>query len=108
MPMDEKEREVCLHRMRAASSQFYLAATNSRNHAFVEFCGLMNEYIKVCEDAHRRGEDFTDFNAHLGQHLPVAPHQLQYINEKMECIYGLQLAPPEAPAAAQDLPSTGG
>lgn len=85
--MNAKEREVALREMRAASHAFYFKAVQIGNHPFIEFAGLMNEYIKVCEDAHAAGIDFSECNTHAGQALPMAPHQVDYVNEKLECIY---------------------
>jgi hypothetical protein len=82
-----KERETMLAQMELASSNFYRAATSIGNHPFIEFTGLMNEYIKVCRDAHAKGLDFTQCNKHAGHELPMAPHQIDYVNEKLECIF---------------------
>jgi hypothetical protein len=86
--MTREERELCLGKMRTAKDQFYYGAVRSGNHAFIEFTGLMHEYIKLCEEAHERGEDFTEMNVHASTHLPLKQHHLAYINEKMGCIYG--------------------
>lgn len=81
------EREVMLTEMEKASGAFYAAATRIGNHPFIEFCGLMNEYIKACRFAHRDGIDFTQCNTHSGQALPLAQFQVDYINDKLECIF---------------------
>ena len=85
--MNAKEREVAITQMKAASGQFYLNAVHIGNHPFIEFCGLMNEYIKACEEAHAQGVDFSQCNAHTGQHLPMQPWMIRYVNEKLECIF---------------------
>lgn len=100
--LSSEERETSLKKMRDASRQFYASATQTGNHAFIEFCGLMNEYIGMCEAAHAAGADFTEFNVHSGQHLPLAPHNLNYINEKMQCIYGLKLGKDSSNEAVVD------
>jgi hypothetical protein len=48
---------------------------------------LMNEYIKICELAHADGIDFTECDTHNGTDLPMLTHQINYINEKLECIF---------------------
>ena len=53
---------------------------------------LLNQYIDICADAHRRGVDFTKTNVHSGQYLALEHHQFDYLNEKLGCIYGLKLA----------------
>lgn len=85
--MTPAERESALSSMRAASDAFYAAATRIGSHPFIEFTGLINEYIKACEEAHKAGIDFTECNRHSGVALPLAPHMSMYINEKLECIF---------------------
>ena len=42
------ELEAMLVAMKATSDIFYGMATRIGNHPFIEFCGLMNEYIACC------------------------------------------------------------
>lgn len=77
-----------LKRMQQASNAFYAAAIAIGNHPFIEFTGLMNEYIKICEDAHAMGIDFSNCNIHTGERLPVASYRQAYMQEKLECIFG--------------------
>jgi hypothetical protein len=81
------ERRIMLEQMELASAQFYRTATRLGNHPFIEFAGLMNEYIKACGAAHARGVDFTQCNKHSSRHLPMEPFQVDYVNEKLECIF---------------------
>lgn len=85
--MDATEREAALAKMRAASHDFYYAAIKIGVHPFIEFTGLMNEYIKLCEGAHKAGTDFTECNKHSGEELPMQPFEIDYMNEKLECIF---------------------
>lgn len=89
-----EERAHILNRMRAASNAFYAAAAHAGCHAFIEFTGLMNEFIKLCEDAEQQGTDWVHANVHGDVHLPFKPYHVEYLSEKLECIYGrrLQLA----------------
>jgi hypothetical protein len=80
-------KEVC-NKMQSVSNTFYSGAVMTGNHAFIEFCGLMNEYIKACYDSIEKDVDFTQANVHTGKALPLAPYQLDYITEKFDCIYG--------------------
>jgi hypothetical protein len=82
-----QEREQMLQQMREASNVFYKHAFYIGNHPFIEFNGLINEYINACEYAHRAGIDFTDCNTHSGNELPLHDTQISYINEKLECIF---------------------
>jgi hypothetical protein len=81
------EREIMLKKMHDASMAFYSWATSIGNHPFIEFTGLLNEYIKICRTAHEMGIDFTQCNTHTGMKLPVPPYSVDYINEKLECIF---------------------
>ena len=79
--------DIVLQRMRAAAAAFYASALQTGCHPFVEFAGLMNEYINVCERAHQAGIDFTQCNRHMGRELPMQSFEVDYINEKLECIF---------------------
>lgn len=83
--------QIC-NSMQVVSDNFYQNATRIGNHAFIEFCGLMNEYIKACRDAIGKGIDFTQANVHTGLPLPLASYQIDYIFEKFSCIYGESFA----------------
>jgi hypothetical protein len=85
--LNSTEREVALQKMRSASSAFYAAAVQTGCHPFIEFTGLMNEYIKCCEQAHKAGLDFTRCNTHSGHELPMKSFEIDYVNEKLECIF---------------------
>jgi len=61
--------------------------TGSRFHAFVEWCGVMGEHLKIVEDLIDQGHDPFEMNRHTGETLPVAPYRLSYMAEKMECIF---------------------
>ena len=90
--MNAMERATAIAAMRAASGSFYANAARTRNHTFIEFCGLMNEYINACEMAHAEGIDFSDCNAHSGQQLPMTPYMIDYVNEKLDCIFTGRIA----------------
>lgn len=86
------ELESMLIGMRAASSAFYNDARTVGCHPFIEFTGLMNEYIDMCESALSEGIDFTETSIHgSGKPLPMREHHRRYLNEKLECIYGTSL-----------------
>lgn len=83
-----EQREVLLDKMRRASNDFYRAATAIQCHPFIEFCGLMNEYIQMCQRAHQQGIDFTNLHQHSGYALPMQSFNAVYLGEKLGCIYG--------------------
>jgi hypothetical protein len=79
--------EESLHRMRLAADNFYIAATNTDCHAFVEFTGLLREYCKVCEENLARGIEFRELNGHTSQRMELQPYEIDYFNEKLNCIF---------------------
>lgn len=97
--MSHEEREVAIEKMQVLSNAFYAHAMRLGVHPFLEFTGLMNEYIKAARLAHEQGIDFTDCNVHTGQTLPLESHMLSYINEKLECIFTGQVVMAEGAVA---------
>lgn len=81
-------RQEVLRRMRWASDNFYAMAVQAGCHAFIEFTGLMNEFIVLCTAAEKEGVDWVHANVHGDIHLPFKPHHVAYLSEKLECIYG--------------------
>jgi hypothetical protein len=86
-----EERALAIQRMEALTSLYYGKACAAGVHAFIEFAGLMREFIKVCVEAHKAGHSFPIANTHSGYALPFQPHHLAYIAEKLNCIYGPSL-----------------
>lgn len=83
----DEELDQILDKMQAVSSQFYRGATQTGCHAFIEFCGLMNEFINICRATKAAGQDFTMANTHSGISLAAQPHHIDYLLEKLDCIY---------------------
>lgn len=88
---DRVRLAACIGRMRNVSKAYYAGAVQTGNHAFIEFCGLMNEYIDICTAALARGQDFTMASIHTGEGIPIQSFQAKYLLEKLECIYGASL-----------------
>lgn len=86
-----EERQAILAKMSAASNLFYSAAANAGCHAFIEFTGLMNEFIKLCSEADAQGLNWIHANVHGDVHLPFKPYHIEYLSEKLECIYGKRI-----------------
>ncbi len=86
---DERRAELdeMLFNMDLVASHFYRQAVRIGNHAFIEFTGLMNEYIKICARMRKAEIDFALASGHTGTPLIVEPHEINYINEKLECIF---------------------
>ena len=83
----KEELQRMIKQMNQVSSVFYGQAVMIGNHAFIEFTGLMNEYIKLCEQSLEEEVDFTQCNVHCGKKLVVRPHNVVYLREKLECIF---------------------
>jgi len=81
--------EQSIELMKEASNTFYRLAANTQCHPFLEFTGIINEYIKICEENYKlRGIDFREENIHTGRNQMVIPdYMVDYINEKLECIF---------------------
>ena len=88
-PSDEpRDLDAVLARMRALTERFYHGAVGVQVHAFVEFTGLLSKFVDVCSRAHAKGIDFTQANTHSGRTVPLAVHDVVYLAEKLDCIYG--------------------
>ena len=85
--MTADERLAALQKMQRAVDDFYRTAVGIGNHPFIEFAGLMHEYINACRLAHEQGIDFSECNRHSGLTLPLHPVMSDYLNEKLECIF---------------------
>lgn len=84
---DDELKEM-IAKMRAVSGGFYPAACSTGCHAFIEFTGLMTEFIKLCEQSLAAEMDFASSNTHSGKALVVHPYNAAYIVEKLDCIFG--------------------
>lgn len=81
--------DEALVKMRAASDAFYSAAVRTGCHAFIEFAGLINEYIDICSAMTASGNtDWMHASARSGTVLPMKSYQIRYLAEKLDCIYG--------------------
>jgi len=89
---NDEELAEMINKMKRVSDAFYRPAANSGNHAFIEFTGLMNEYIAVCQNTMAKGRDFTACNTHVGQPLIAEEYQIRYLAEKFDCIFGPMLS----------------
>ncbi len=83
-----RELETMLSRMAEIVSRFYFEAIAVGNHPFIEWTGLLNEYVRMCEQALADGIDFTACNEHSGRPLPIYEHQFNYLAEKLGCVFG--------------------
>ncbi len=49
----------------------------------------MAKFIDLCRQAEANGAPWLRANVHSGTHLPFAAHDVDYLLEKLECIYGM-------------------
>lgn len=94
MMYNKEERAKQVKAMREVALAFYPQAANTHVHAFIEFCGLMQKFIDICENTSKKGRDFNESNTHTGDALVVAEHDVAYLAEKFDCIFGPTLADP--------------
>jgi hypothetical protein len=89
LPHSPQTPKEILAAMKAASNNYYREAIATNCHTFIEFTGLINEYIKICErNLQQRGIDFTNTSVHAdGPRLHIENWELNYINEKLCCIF---------------------
>ena len=78
--------------LRALNNQFYWLCFNAKvgstAHSFIEFNGLMSKYIELLAKAVEQGIDPMQLNEHNGVPLPIEDHDMQYLGEKLRCIFG--------------------
>lgn len=86
-----EELQTMLERMSKLTEHFYWPAMQIGCHGFIEFCGLMNEYIAVCRSTMAKGIDFTASNTHSENALVMESYQVAYFAEKFDCIFGPSL-----------------
>lgn len=94
MRYSKDELDMMVVKMNLISDNFYPQATRVGNHAFIEFCGLMKKYADMCSRTAAAGHDFTQANVHTGQALVAEDHDIRYLAEKFECIFGPVLEDP--------------
>jgi hypothetical protein len=100
----EEELLEMAQRMRLVAQYVYRPLVLTGCHPFIEFCGLMQKYVDVCERAAKQGIQFPFANEHSGMVLRVEEHDLRYLAEKLRCIFGPIIdANPKAKKMFQEL-----
>jgi hypothetical protein len=89
MPNSPQTPDEVLNAMKIAAHNYYREAIATNCHTFIEFTGLINEYIKICERNLNQGVDFTKTSTHCpGEpELHIEDWELAYINDKLRCIF---------------------
>lgn len=88
MEYTKDELKTIVRRMEGANAQVYWTVMSVGCHPYTEFCGLLNEYAKICSEAAEQGVQFPMCNEHSGVPLPVKPYNMEYLAEKLRCIFG--------------------
>lgn len=82
-----------IKKLLALNEQFYWmcfhANVGSEAHPFLEFNGLMHKYIECLA---KSGVDPQQANVHGGEAFPVKDHDLEYLGEKLACIFTPMIA----------------
>lgn len=86
------ELKLMIRRMSDLVTLFYQSAVQIGNHPFIEWTGILNEYVRLCMNALAEGIDFADANVHSSGVLPVYAFNIDYFAEKARCIFGNTLA----------------
>ena len=88
----KEELQETLDIMRKLNEHVYWTMFRSgiggRCHAFIEFCGIMSVYERMCQASFARGEQFPLLNTHSGSAVAIETHEAAYLAEKFDCIFG--------------------
>jgi hypothetical protein len=91
-PPTEEELTGIIEEMKQIAQIFYMLCTKAglahRCHPFLEFTGLMREYIHGCTMLTREGSDFRRSSGHSNKESAQLPIDIRYIAEKLNCIFG--------------------
>lgn len=74
--------------MRETTHAIYPMLVACNVHPFIEFCGLMSKYVDLCREAAQKGVQFPFASEHSGMPLPAEDHDMEYLAEKLRCIFG--------------------
>jgi hypothetical protein len=88
----KEELLALVARMRKVAEQtyalFFVSGMGAEVHAFIEFNGVISKYVDICQRCALQGIDFRFLNTHGSQALPVHAHDMAYLGEKLDCIFG--------------------
>lgn len=91
-PPTESELRAITADMTQIADVFYMLCSKAgfahKCHPFLEFTGLMREYIHGCNMLIREGKDFRRSSGHALKESAVLPIDIRYISEKLNCIFG--------------------
>jgi len=86
-----KETKEYLNKIQENITSFYWVLFNlgvgERFHPMLEWCGVMSEYIKIHQALLDEGIDATNSDIHNGIGSKIPKYQLNYLAEKLNCIF---------------------
>lgn len=88
MDYTKEELRAMAAQMREVANAVYPMLMSCNVHPFIEFNGLMQKYVDVCTNAAEAGVQFPFASEHSGDAIPVEPHDMLYLAEKLRCIFG--------------------
>jgi hypothetical protein len=95
MTHTREELEEMIRKMQRVVHDFYFQAIQTGCHPFIEWCGLMGEYVKMCKASLDAGIDFTETTIHgAGRPMAAQPFHAAYFAEKFSCIFGTTFSQP--------------
>ncbi len=77
--------EESLKRAASIASAYYPAGVQTGIHSMIEWCGVMTEYVKMLEEAHKAGIDPREVDKHHSQAVTVPEFMMSYFGEKLGC-----------------------
>lgn len=87
---DDYDAKEALTELRQARERFYWTLfrlrVGSKQHAFIEWCGVMGEHLNMLGDALEDGHDIRELNQHGGAAVRAREYRIRYMGEKLRCI----------------------
>lgn len=88
IPYTKEALKAKVAEMRQAADLIYRLLQRCEVHPFIEFNGFMPKYIDLCDREASKGNDFTMASTHNDKTLPMVAHDVVYLAEKFDCIFG--------------------
>jgi len=77
--------DEALDRARELAASYYTLGVQTGIHSMIEWCGVMGEYVRMLEEAARRGIDPREVDQHSGTSVEVPDFMVSYFCEKLGC-----------------------
>ena len=82
----------------------FRANVGGKFHAFMEWNGVMSKHLGMARELVEQGIDAFHMSRHTGGPMPLADHHLEYLREKIECIFDgmIEVSLPGLETAAEE------